>query len=525
MAEEKTTVQNPQDLKAKEKEGNLGEAQGKKNRKKFLLPILMVLVLAACGAAYYYVSLGNRYFTTDNAKVTAKMYTITPVMSGELLEWHAQEGAEVAKDQILGRQGVLPYIVSPIDGTIVKNYGIEGQIVSAAAQLAVVADTDNLYIGVNIEETDIMKIRVGQKVDVKIDAYAGKTFQGSVSEIDRTTQTFFSSTSSFSTSGTYTKVTQLVPVKVVITNEENLPLTFGMNATVKIHIKDQATESAGGPENQKPSSEEPITASSAIEAAQMIGVRPDISGKVQRVEVEVGQSVKEGDVLFVLDSTELELQVRQAEASYRAAVSAYQNSKSTYDSQSNILPLQTAHDEAAASYERLKTLFEANAISQVELDNAKDKVATSLAQLESAKASAKTALDAARAQMETGAAALAIVQEKLQDCVVKAPMTGLVATKAIEVGDLASTQAAAVTLVDTQKVVIRIKVSETNLSRVKSGDEAEVTVQAIHWVTKGIVTWVAPAADPATGMFPVEIQVENPEGKLKAGMMADVKLP
>ncbi|HCP15896.1 MAG TPA: hypothetical protein DIT32_09160, partial [Peptococcaceae bacterium] len=79
MAEEKTTVQkNPQDLKANEKKGILGEAQDKKNRKKFILPILMVLVLAACGAAYYYVSLGNRYFTTDNAKVTAKMYTITP---------------------------------------------------------------------------------------------------------------------------------------------------------------------------------------------------------------------------------------------------------------------------------------------------------------------------------------------------------------------------------------------------------------------------------------------------------------
>ena len=523
MAEEKTTVQkNPQDLKANEKKGILGEAQDKKNRKKFILPILMVLVLAACGAAYYYVSLGNRYFTTDNAKVTAKMYTITPVMSGELLEWHAQEGEKVAKDQILGRQGVLPYIVSPINGTIVKNYGIEGQIVSAAAQLAVVADTDNLYIGVNIEETDIMKIRVGQRVDVKIDAYAGKTFQGSVSEIDRTTQTYFSSTSSFSTSGTYTKVTQLVPVKVVIANEENLPLTFGMNATVKIHIKDQA---AGGPEDQKPPAEQPITAGSAMEAAKMIGVRPDISGKVRRIDVEVGQSVKEGDVLFVLDSTELELQVRQAEASYRAALSSYQNSKSTYDSQNNILPLQTAHDEAAASYERLKTLFEANAISQVELDNAKDKVATSLAQLESAKASAKTALDAARAQMETSAAALAIVREKLQDCVVKAPMTGLVATKAIEVGDLASTQAAAMTLVDTQRMVIRIKVSETNISRVETGNEAEVTVQAIGMVTKGAVTSVSPAADPVTGMFPVEIQVENPEGKLKVGMMADVKLP
>jgi multidrug resistance efflux pump len=523
MTEEKAAGQNQQDVKKKGNQEIMGEEKKSRSKKKLLLPVLMVVVLAACSAAYYYFSQESHYFTTDNAKVTAKMYTVTPNMAGELQEWRVQEGQKVAKDQVLGRQAALPYIVAPISGTIVKNNAIEGQMVSVATQLAVVADTDHMYIGVNIEETDIMKIKVGQKAEVTIDAYAGKTFAGTVTEIDQTTQTYFSSTSSFSTSGTYTKVTQLIPVKVVIANEENLPLTFGMNATVKIHLKDQGTDTDG--QSQAPGAEAAITASSSVEAGREINVRPDVSGKVQAVKVEIGQSVKEGDVLFVLDSTELALQLQQAQASSNAALSSYRNAKATYDSQANIVPLQKAHEEAVAAFERMKVLYEAQAVSKVDFDNAKDRVDTSLAQLEAAKASAKTALDAAAAQMESAQAALAILQEKVSNCEVKAPMAGLVASKSIKEGDMATSQAAAVTLIDLQNVILPIDVSETNISRIKAGDEAEITVQSIGALIKGKVARVAPACNPATGMFRVEIEAENPEGILKAGMAADVKLP
>jgi len=165
------------------------------------------------------------------------MYSITPFSSGKLLEWNVETGDLVKKDEILGRGEILPYITSPIDGTVVKSDVTINQMVSAANQLAVIADTSNMYIGVNIEETNITKIKVGQRVEVKVDAYSGKTFKGSVTKIDDTTQTFFSGTSSFTTSGTYTKVTQLIPVKVNIEYEDNFPMTLGMNATVKIYLK------------------------------------------------------------------------------------------------------------------------------------------------------------------------------------------------------------------------------------------------------------------------------------------------
>lgn len=209
----------------------------KKKIKLILCLILLAVVIIGCCGGYYFISLRANYFTTDNAKVTAKMYNVMPVTSGKLLEWDAETGDLVEKDQILGRQETLPYITSPISGTVVKNDGAVNQMASPSASLAVVADTDNMYIGVNVEETDIAKIRVGQAVDVNIDAYPKKTFSGQVTEIDPATQTYFSGTSSFSTSGTYTKVTQLIPVKVTLLDDEGMPMAFGMNATVKIHLK------------------------------------------------------------------------------------------------------------------------------------------------------------------------------------------------------------------------------------------------------------------------------------------------
>lgn len=205
--------------------------------KKILLSLIAAVVIIGGGVGFYMYSMSQRYFSTDNAKVTAKLYSVMPVTNGKLISWDVENGDLVEQNQVLGRQEVLPYITSPISGTVVKNDGAVNEMVSAGTPLAVVADTANLYIGVNVEETDIARIHTGQLVDVNLDAYSGKVFKGQVTEIDPATQTYFSNNASFSTSGTYTKITQLIPIKVSIENKEDLPLVFGMNATVRVHLK------------------------------------------------------------------------------------------------------------------------------------------------------------------------------------------------------------------------------------------------------------------------------------------------
>lgn len=212
-------------------------SKGSGKLKKILLPLFVVVILLAGAAGGYAYYMSTTYFKTDNARVTAKLYSVKAVANGKLLSWEVENGDLVEQNQVLGRQQTLPYVTSPITGTVVKNEGAVNQTVAAGTELAVVADTSDLYIGVNVEETDIMEIKLGQKVDIKLDAYPGKTFQGQVIEIDPATQTYFSGGNSFTTSGDYTKVTQLIPIKVAIENQKELPLVFGVNATVKIHLK------------------------------------------------------------------------------------------------------------------------------------------------------------------------------------------------------------------------------------------------------------------------------------------------
>lgn len=229
-------------LQATEQEGEaLGQEQKQQKKakiKRILILALSAVVVIGCVFGVYYAAASRSVLKTDNAKVTAKMYAIMGTSSSRLLEWTVDKGDLVVRDQVLGRQETLPAIVSPIDGTVVKCDATAGMMAGPSTQLAVVADTEHMYIGVNIEETDILKVAVGQQVDVTIDAYGSRTFKGEVTEIDTATQTYFTSgLTSFSTSGEYTKVKQLIPIKVTIDNPDGLPLMYGMNCFVTIHLK------------------------------------------------------------------------------------------------------------------------------------------------------------------------------------------------------------------------------------------------------------------------------------------------
>ena len=60
--------------------------------KKFLYPLLFAIVIIGCSAGYYIYSVNTNYFSTDNAKVTAKLYSVMPVTNGKLISWDVENG-------------------------------------------------------------------------------------------------------------------------------------------------------------------------------------------------------------------------------------------------------------------------------------------------------------------------------------------------------------------------------------------------------------------------------------------------
>lgn len=157
----------------------------------------------------------------------------------QVLKFNAYVGKYVESGEILGRVDGGPYIKSPSNGKFIEVDAERGDYVLTTDVMGYVANTYDMYIGVNIEETDITKIKEGQSVKVTLDAYGSQKFEGIVTQVNSITNNALTGqTTSFSTSGTYTKTTQLIPIKIKLVNSDRpLENIIGTNATVNIKVK------------------------------------------------------------------------------------------------------------------------------------------------------------------------------------------------------------------------------------------------------------------------------------------------
>lgn len=209
-----------------------------------LTNIIVIVVLIGGGAlGYYYYDQSTNYVKTDNAKIDGQQISVAPPAAGKLTSWNGMEGqsfssgdtvGQITTQDATGNQVTVP-IKMPKNGTIALNNAVTDTYVAAGMPLAYAYDYNNLYITANIKETDIDNISTGQAVDIYIDAYPGTTLSGRVKEIGLATNSTFSLLSTTNQSGNFTKVVQVIPIKITIDSSKGVQLRPGMNVTVKIH--------------------------------------------------------------------------------------------------------------------------------------------------------------------------------------------------------------------------------------------------------------------------------------------------
>jgi len=215
-----------------------------KNKRIIIITVLVLMVIAIfCVVGYYWYN-GTYFVETDNASVSADTSNAVTLITAKLTELNVQNGDTVNENSIIARQDMKGQNVSnvensvvrsPISGIVLQTSGIVGEVLPAGTIVAVMANPSQIYINANIQETDLHKVKMGQKTDVTIDQYAGVQFEGKVTEIGQASTAFFSILPQ-QTSGTYTKVIQTIPVKISI-EKGNYKLVPGTNAYVKIHVK------------------------------------------------------------------------------------------------------------------------------------------------------------------------------------------------------------------------------------------------------------------------------------------------
>lgn len=237
-----------------------------------------------------------------------------------------------------------------------------------------------------------------------------------------------------------------------------------------------------------------------LQGKDEVNIMAKLPGKVTHVYVEVGDKVRAGQTLMQLDTTDVEAQVKQAEAALQAALAAQK---------ANAVQAENAR----INLERMEQLFAQGVISQQQLDQAR-------AQYEGL--TAGTA-EAGVAQAE---AALAAARNQLDNCTITSPISGVVGNLYISEGEMAGTQQPVAIVTNIQQMEIEVKVTGDDITYLREGDSAEVYIKAAaDKPLKGKISSIGPVADQRSKTFPVKIALEQTEGALlKSGMFARVKL-
>ena len=127
-------------------------------------------------------------------------------------------------------------IKSPVRGVVDKTFIKVGEYVTPGQRLALVHDPDKIWVEANIKETEVRDLKVGQRVEVSVDAYPGREFAGRVLIVGHAATNQFALLPTPNPSGNFTKITQRLPVRIAVDQQDGL-LRPGMMVEINIDIR------------------------------------------------------------------------------------------------------------------------------------------------------------------------------------------------------------------------------------------------------------------------------------------------
>lgn len=230
-------------------------------------------------------------------------------------------------------------------------------------------------------------------------------------------------------------------------------------------------------------------------------IAAEVSGLVAELPVDIGDEVRKGQILCKLRNV-----TRVAE--HAEAVSRLAELEAALEEANAML------DKAAFESQRMTALWEEKRATEKEYTDAR-------ADLRAADGRARQAEHALQAQK----AVVEVLADRLSQSEIHAPFDGVIVTKRTEVGAWVELGGEIVELVDLTVVRARVNVPEAIIGHCKVGCDALVRVDALKSDYSARISRVVPDADERARTFPVEVDVENPERELRAGMFVSVAMP
>jgi RND family efflux transporter MFP subunit len=230
-----------------------------------------------------------------------------------------------------------------------------------------------------------------------------------------------------------------------------------------------------------------VVASGTLAPRRQVDLSTEAAGRVAKLKVELGSKVRKGQLLALLDGGVARAQVRQAEANLRAA--------------------QARAGAATSKAGRTERLAAEGATSKSQLDGVRVEHESSLAAVEAAEA------------------ALALARDALRKTRITAPWAGTVAAVHLEVGSLLVPGQPTFRLVDIAGLKLRAGVTSKVVRQLEPGQAARIFLTDDPSPgTAGRVVHIGPEADARSHTYPIEVEVDNADGTLRAGMIARVEI-
>ncbi|MBL8216878.1 MAG: efflux RND transporter periplasmic adaptor subunit [Bryobacterales bacterium] len=256
-------------------------------------------------------------------------------------------------------------------------------------------------------------------------------------------------------------------------------------------------------------------------------VSAEIEGKVDQVNVDLGDTVSAGQVLVHVADEEQRYILAQNEAQLRQSLERL----GLHDEKDRVKDVRETPDvrraaadltEARQRYERLRTLVEQGIGAKSELDQATSRNQAMQAAYDATVNQTRNLIQ----DVERIRAGLELQRKKLRDTTVRAPFAAQVKDRQVSVGQYVRPNAPLLTLVKTDPIRLRIEVPERMAPWVRIGQIAEIETEA--WAEKkfqGKIWRISPTVDQSKRTFVVEALIANPNGTFKSGSYARARIP
>lgn len=242
-----------------------------------------------------------------------------------------------------------------------------------------------------------------------------------------------------------------------------------------------------------------------------------VAGYLETVAFRPGDVVQTGQVVAVVEHSQLDAQVLNALAARRRADANLLNARAAVDRAQAQLAV------AKANYSRATTLFEQGLVSQQAVDSSRGDLQTAQANLDAAQA----LVHASQADIEAADASLQSARLAQASATITAPWSGIVVRRGLDPGAYVTTSGGTpiLTIADLDNVAVLVNVTEADMAAIRRGTSVTIGVDAYPTRNfQGTVTRIAGGVDPDTRTVQVEIDLDNPDHALRPGMYARARL-